>query len=136
MEVEDCIFFQLSLAGRAGTRYWREQVAHLGVTSVQALVLDILYRDDNTTAKQLGKKTALDSATLTGILDRLEKAGFLKRQPDEEDRRAIRVCLTPPGREKGETIHSLIPQANQDFLSRLTPVEALVLRELLKKLHP
>ena len=136
MEVEDCIFFQLSQAGRAGSRYWREQVAHLGVTSVQALVLALLCGADGTTAKRLGERAALDSATLTGILDRLERAGFLERQPDKKDRRAIRVCLTPPGREKAETIHSMIPRANQDFLSGLSPAESLMLRELLKKLHP
>ena len=135
MEPEECIFFQLANAGKAGTRHWRDQVAPFGVTSTQALVLACLVRDDQISAKQLGKTAHLDSATLAGTLDRMVKSGLVERRDDPEDRRAVRICLTPLGRKKGAGIRGIIQSANQGFLSKLSPAEAMMLRELLKKLY-
>lgn len=48
-------------------------------------------------AHVLGKKLQITSATMTGILDRLEKMGLVERRPHPDDRRAILVCLTDQG---------------------------------------
>ena len=135
MDIESCIFFQLANAGKAGTRYWRDRVAPFGVTSVQALILVSLTARDQVTAKELGQAVRLDSATLTGTLDRMVKAGLLERRTDAEDRRAISICLTPDGRKTGKDISAIVADANRDFLKRLSPAEALMLKELLHKLH-
>lgn len=77
----------------------------------------------------------LDSATLTGILDRLEKANLVEKNSHPEDRRALSVCLTEQGRQLTENLVALAETANQDFLEPLTSEEQLILRLLLKKLY-
>lgn len=134
MEIQDCIFFQLSRASRAGARFWHQKVAGFGVTSAQALVLLSLSEKDQVTSRYLGEKTELDSATLTGLLDRLAKAGFIERRANPDDRRAILVCLTPQGQATADRIQNIIEDENQAFLAELTQEEGLVLRSLLKKL--
>lgn len=134
MRTRDCIFFQLSRAGRAGARFWHQKVAPFGVTSTQALVLLALAEKDRVTSRYLGEQTELDSATLTGLLDRLAKSGLIERRPNPVDRRAILVCLTEQGEEIAGRIQAIIETENQAFLAVLTPEEGLVLRSLLKKL--
>ena len=135
MKTQDCIFFQLSRASRAGARFWHQKVARFGVTSAQALVLLSLSEEDQITSRHLGEKTELDSATLTGLLDRLAKADLVERRSNPDDRRAILVCLTQPGHETASQIKAIIGDENQAFLSKLTPEEGLILRSLLKKLE-
>jgi DNA-binding MarR family transcriptional regulator len=134
MKTEDCIFFQLSRVSRSGARYWNKRVARFGVTSAQALVLLFLAEEDQVTSKYLGSKIEFDSATLTGLIDRLVKGGFIERRDNPDDRRAILVCLTEQGRETVGQIHRIVEDENRAFLSSLTPEEELILRSLLKKI--
>ena len=53
-----------------------------------------------TSAGELAKFAELSSGAMTNRLDRLEKAGFVKRLPDPDDRRGVLVQLTKSGREK------------------------------------
>ena len=76
----DCIFFELSKAYQLGNRFLRQKVSELNLTSVQTMVLGFLDEEDQITSSELGKRAELDSATLTGILDRLETAGFIETQ--------------------------------------------------------
>lgn len=134
MNTRDCIFYQLSRASRAGARYWQKRVAQFGVTSTQALLLLFLLEEDQIASKDLGDKSELDSATLTGLLDRLAKAGLVERRDNPNDRRAILVCLTNTGRDTARRILNIVEDENQAFLSKLTYEEGLILRSLLKKL--
>jgi DNA-binding MarR family transcriptional regulator len=135
MNPQDCIFFQLAKAHQAGTRFWTHKLSGFHVTAVQGMVLGFLSKNDRITARELGQRTLLDSATLTGILDRIEKAELIQRRPHPEDRRALQVCLTPGGRDLADTLLEVGIVANQDFLGRLTPEEQMIFRVLLKKLR-
>jgi len=134
MKTEDCIFFQLSRVSRAGSRYWHKKVTEFSVTSAQALVLLFLLEEDRITSKYLGTKIEFDSATLTGLIDRLTKAGLIERRDNLVDRRAILVCLTKDGRATAKQIFSIVENENQAFLLNLTKEEGLILRSLLKKI--
>ncbi|WP_161626909.1 MarR family winged helix-turn-helix transcriptional regulator [Desulfospira joergensenii] len=133
IKTEDCIFFQLSRVSRAGARHWKKKVAEFGVTSAQALTLMFLSEEDQITSRDLGSKIEFDSATLTGLLDRLENGNFIEKKSNPGDGRAILICLTPKGRDTADQIREMVEPANQTFLSGLTLEEGLILRSLLKK---
>jgi len=133
---ENCIFFQLSKASRSALRYLNRQLADSEVTAVQAMVLLLLHDEDEITSAALGGRAQLDSATLAGVLDRLQKAGLVERRPHPEDGRSIQVCLTSGGRDLAMALAKLKDQANADYLSCLTPEEEMILRALLTKLAP
>jgi DNA-binding MarR family transcriptional regulator len=78
--------------------------------------------------------TQLDSATLTGILDRLCRAGLVERRDNPDDRRAILIRLTDRGNSVGKEILDSVEPENRSFLSPLTQEEELIFRTLLKKL--
>jgi DNA-binding MarR family transcriptional regulator len=72
----------------------------LGVTRSQWWVLAFLSRADGMSQVALAEELDLGKVALGGLVDRLEKTGFVARRPDAEDRRVKRVFLT----KKGQTL--------------------------------
>jgi DNA-binding MarR family transcriptional regulator len=135
MKKTDCIFFQFAKANQIASRFLSQKVSQLNVTSVQAMVLGFLDDEDRITSSELGKRTELDSATLTGILDRLEAAGFIERKGNPDDRRSISIHLTKQGKLMSREATRVITEANLDFLKVLTDAQKRDLRGIIKKLR-
>mgnify|MGYP001766086399 CR=1 FL=1 len=135
MQEMDCIFFQFAKANQLASRFLSQKVAELNLTPVQALVLGFLHMEDQITSSELGRKTELDSATLTGILDRLETAAFIERKNNPDDRRSIHIHLTPKGNELSKAAIEMIDAANKEFLRVLTKEQRRDLFEIIKKLR-
>ena len=55
---------------------------------------------------ELGSVLGLAKSSLTGLVDRTERNGLVRREPDPEDTRAVRVELTPMGRQVAEEFHA------------------------------
>ena len=70
----------------------------MGLTYPQYLVMLLLWEKDGRSVNELGQPLMLDSGTLTPLLKRMEKAGFVTRRRDERDERVTRVFLTDDGR--------------------------------------
>jgi DNA-binding MarR family transcriptional regulator len=135
MNVSDCIFFQLTKASQTGAEFWTKKVKHLNVTASQAIVLNFLSEEDRILANSLRQKLQITSATMTGILDRLEKLELTERQPHPDDRRAILVCLTDKGRQCATEINNIMVEANEEFLSGFNPEESQYLRKMLDRVR-
>ena len=133
MKVQDCIFFQLTKASRAGAGFWTKKVEHLGVTASQAMTLNFLGEEDAIPTNVLGQKLQITSATMTGILDRLEKMDLIERRPHPDDRRAVLVCLTEKGDRYAMEINAIMVEANTEFLNYLSHEESQTFRNLLKQ---
>ena len=139
MMTRDSIFFQLAKAHQTASRFWKDRLAPLRLTTAQATVLAFLNEEDGITSAELGKRIQLDSATLTGLINRLEAANLLKRRKDREDRRAVRVCLTPPGRDLSQQVVDLTARAHHEFLARIgdaKPGQLAVFLEKVSKPFP
>ena len=135
MRETDCIFFQFAKANQIASRFLSQKVSQLNITSVQAMVLGFLDDEDQITSSELGKRTELDSATLTGILDRLEVAGFIERKGNPDDRRSIRIHLTQKGKAMSREATRVIAEANTEFLQLLTEQQKRDLHGIIKKLR-
>lgn len=60
----------------------------------QGRILFVLWETDDIPISALSERTGLAKTTLTSMLDRLERSGHIRREPDPDDRRAVRICLT------------------------------------------
>lgn len=130
----DCIINLLVLKAKNGTRSWKNNISDLGVTAAQARVLAVMYESGDVSASELSSITAIDNATLTGILDRLEAMNAVNRLHDPSDRRSIRLRLTTDGERLAADIYSRVDPANKEFLANLTETETSMLEELLRRL--
>ncbi|PKN76498.1 MAG: MarR family transcriptional regulator [Deltaproteobacteria bacterium HGW-Deltaproteobacteria-10] len=135
MKPDQCIFFQLAKANQLGSRFLGQKVAKLNITPIQALVLGFLFDEDNITSSELGKRTGLDSATLTGIIDRLAAAQYIERVENPANRRSNQICLTQPGKAQALEAVQLIVDANREFLKILTEQEQQDFRAVIRKLR-
>ena len=67
----------------------------LGLSSVERKCVDVLQRLGPVTAGTIGDHTGLTTGAVTGLVDRLEKAGYVRRTRDPQDRRKVVVELLP-----------------------------------------
>jgi DNA-binding MarR family transcriptional regulator len=84
---------------------------------------------------ELAEKTAQDRAAITGVLDRLEKEGWLERHHDTRDRRSWRIHLTDQARAHKEAILSLFEKINRMYLARFSQEEWRAMQEYLNRLE-
>lgn len=90
--------------------------AGVGITPVQWLVLYALFQKDSENITELAARCYLDNSTITGVIDRLEKAGFVSREPIEGDRRAYKIVLLP----KAYRIKEIVNGITNDIYSEMT----------------
>ena len=133
MEVNNCIFFKMVKAAQTAKAFWGEKVAPLNITASQALVLLILGEEDKVPAHVLVEKMGITSATVTGLLDRLQNLELIKRLPNPEDGRAILVCLRERGRILSDELRKIGDDANLEFLAAFSPEEQFMFHGLLHR---
>ena len=126
--IEDCISFLLGKAYQQVNQASKRRLAPHGVTPAQYAVLKILAERDGQTGSELGDRLVLDSATITGLLDRLERAGLLERRADATDRRVHRIFVTVQGRALQPALDRAMDTLNVEFLARLAWADAERLR--------
>ncbi len=132
--IEDCISFLVGKAAQQVARRAREKLAAHGVTPVQYAVLRALYEQDGQSGAELGARLAIDSATTTGVIDRLEAAGLLSRQPHDEDRRIHRAVLTERARSLQATLDRAMDELNAEVAAEMGAAEAAALWAALRRL--
>ncbi len=132
--IEDCLSFYLGKAYQRVTQSAKQRLAPYGVTPVQYALLKVLWEHDQQSGAELGERLLLDSATMTGLLDRLEHAGLIERKAHATDRRVNWVVLTARGRDLHLPLDREMDQMNQDFLGQLSSDERKLLQNLLTAL--
>lgn len=94
----DMLCFALHSSALAVHAAYAPLLEPLGLTYPQYLVLASLASSDDQTVGQLGAELRLESNTLTPLLKRMEKAGWVSRTRDAKDERVVRLALTSDGR--------------------------------------
>jgi len=122
LALERQVCFALSIASRSVLSLYRPLLEPLGLTHPQYLVMLALWEQSPQSVKQIGRSLALDSATLSPLLKRLEASGYITRGRSANDERQLDVTLTVTGRAL--RTHALkIPPA---IVARLgVPIEEL-----------
>jgi DNA-binding MarR family transcriptional regulator len=91
----------------------------VNVTRSQWWVLAYLSRQDGMTQSQLAEELDLGKVAIGGLIDRLEKAGLVRRDADAADRRVNRVFLEPKSKQLITRMRKLSHQLNQRILAGL-----------------
>ncbi|HOV80899.1 MAG TPA: MarR family transcriptional regulator [Bacillota bacterium] len=113
MELENCTNFLLAKTQQFVNHFFKSELEPFGVTPGQFAVLRCLWDENGQTVKNLAERLMLDSSTMTSVLDRLEQKKLIKRKPDSQDRRAIKVIITKRGRELEGPMTDAVAKANE-----------------------
>lgn len=106
-----------------------------GITSVQFGLLNRLSIQDGQVQADLGRRMAIEPATLTGIVQRLEREGWVQRSCDPENRRLQRVWLTDKAREAMPALLNMQAQRRERSFSGFDAEELTRLEELLDRIE-
>jgi len=96
--LDDQLCYAIYSAGIAIQRTYKPWLDALGLTYPQYLVLNLLWAEDGQLVGRLAERLALESSTLTPLLQRLEAAGLVNRTRDPANARQVIVALTDAGR--------------------------------------
>jgi DNA-binding MarR family transcriptional regulator len=97
--VEDQLCFALYAASKAVSAAYRQLLSDFDLTYPQYLTMLAIWERDGRTVAEIGQVIELDSGTLSPLLRRLERAGFIRRQRTDPDERIVRIHATPSGRQ-------------------------------------
>lgn len=129
LRLSDQLCFPLYACAKEVVCRYREPLEALNLTYTQYLVMMVLWEFGGMTEGELGKKVRLDSGTLTPLLKRLDKQGYIRRTRPDDDERKLFLSLTEQGealKEKAEAV----PSAMQGCIP-LEQEELLLLKSLL-----
>lgn len=104
------------------------------LTTTQWSALVKLAELEPISQNQLGRETAMDVATIKGVVDRLATRGFLRTAPDPRDGRRLVLSVTDEGRDAIARNMAAARDITRETLSPLSPGERLMLAELLRKI--
>jgi len=116
MSEHDDILIALRRITRAIDLWSKRLAKETGLTAPQLVVIQTLRREGPLSPSAIARAVSLSQATVTTIVDRLQRGGLVDRRRDDADRRVVTVALTEAGRETAEAA----PQLLQDgFVARL-----------------
>jgi DNA-binding MarR family transcriptional regulator len=84
------------------------------LTITQAGILFLLKQQDGRIMTELSQIMGLDNSTITGLVDRMEKSGFVTRNSNPSDRRLSHIYITPKGQEEVNKAKAVIRRVNEE----------------------
>lgn len=112
----------------------RKRICCHDISVTQCYALEALVRRGALTLNELATELYLDKSTASRVLDALERKEYLVRETDPEDRRAIRVALTPRGRELHARIEADLLEEHKRLLGDLDPEVRQAISNLIGRL--
>ena len=99
LALESQVCFALSVAARSVIAAYRPVLEPVGLTHPQYLVMLALWENEPLSVRRLADLLALDPATVSPLLKRLEALGYIARARSSNDERVVEIRMTDSGRE-------------------------------------
>ena len=107
----------------------------LGLYRGQPRMLRVLWDQEGLTHTELSRQLRVQPATITKMLQRMEKAGFVERRHDSDDQRVSRVYLTAAGQAVREDVQQVWRRLEEEAFANFTEEEGLLLRRLFLRIR-
>ena len=107
----------------------------LGVSAAGGLVLGILRDHGTMSPSELGERLIVTRATVTGLLDSLERRGFVSRSANPADRRSLLVEVTPAGLAVVQELRTIVHRNERDWMSVFSDAELRTYVDLLHRIQ-
>ncbi|HEY9876145.1 MAG TPA: MarR family transcriptional regulator [Candidatus Obscuribacterales bacterium] len=122
--------YRIKLLSQLLSRKFQERLEPYGLTPFHWVVLCCLWEEDGLPTSSLGEKLQQVGGTLTGVLDRMEERGVIRRERDTRDRRIWRIWLTEAGRELQQELPPIALEIRDRAMQGIPPSEVKRFSEL------
>ena len=99
LKLKDQLCFPFYIVSKEIIRKYKPLLDKIDLTYTQYITMMYLWENNETNVKDLGEKLFLDSGTLTPLLKKLEKKGYVIRKHEENDARNLKISLTKTGKD-------------------------------------
>lgn len=123
LKLDNQLCFRLYTASRLVAGAYNPYFEPLGITYPQYLVLLVLWEKDQQPVNDIAKRLHLETNTVTPLLQRMEKAGFIVRKRGEKDTRQRIVSLTPKGIDMREQAKNIPDDLSKQVLQHVSMEE-------------
>ena len=132
LKLENQLCFPLYACAKEIVRRYTPLLEPLGLTYTQYIAMMVMWEHKSISVRDMGKLLFLDSGTLTPMLKKMEKAGWISRRRSSQDERMVIISITG----MGEELHEKAAQVPLKMAGCLTLEndEAMQLYALLKKM--
>jgi len=137
IKLDNQVCFSLYAASREIIKLYKPLLDKFNLTYTQYIAMLVLWEDEKSTVKEIGKRLHLDSGTLTPLLKKIESMGLITWYRDVNDDRVVIVELT----EKGRLLKDEVTEVPREMMCKVNmPLENAIalkkyLDELLKSLE-
>ena len=111
-----------------------KRITKLDLSAPQIIILLSLQEMDCAKVSDLARERGVSVPTMTGVIDRMEQAGYLKRTANKNDRRQVLIKLTPKGKNTVDKILQTVRKKWSGFAAALTEPERRSYASILQKL--
>ncbi|HEY3682628.1 MAG TPA: MarR family transcriptional regulator [Streptosporangiaceae bacterium] len=107
--------------------------AAVGVNRTDLRCLDLLMDTGAMAPSRLSTELGLTTGSVTAMLDRLERRGYVTRTPDPADRRKVVIEATDEARRKAWAVYGPLAEEGEKILARYTAAELAVITDFLNR---
>jgi len=134
MSDNDRLIFLLFTSELLLRKYLKSTLSYNGlkVTVTQTGILFLLKQKDGQTMTELSQILGLDNSTITGLIDRMERTGLVKRNSNPVDRRSSHIYITPDGLDECRQASAIMRQTNDKIKSGFSEEDILAFKKVLK----
>lgn len=104
-------------------RFTGEFVRGFGITHAQFDIIATLGNTPGMSYKELGERTLITKGTLTGVIERLEQKGLVRRERSQDDKRSFFVRLTPEGEAMFEDVFPQVVARGKQLFASYGPAD-------------
>ncbi|MBL1174032.1 MarR family winged helix-turn-helix transcriptional regulator [Pantanalinema sp. GBBB05] len=122
--------YRIKLLSQLLARRFQEQLDPFGLTPFHWVVLCCLWEEDGLATSSIADKLQQVGGTLTGVLDRMEERGVIRRERDQNDRRIWRIWLTDAGRKLEDILPPIAVELREQAMQGIPLTERERLSEL------
>jgi MarR family transcriptional regulator, organic hydroperoxide resistance regulator len=126
--------YRIKLLSQLIVRKFQERLEPMGLTPFHWVVLCCLWQEDGQAIGSIGEKLQQVGATLTGVLDRMEERGLVRRERDLQDRRIWRIWLTDAGKELQQILPPIALEFQEEIFKGIPKTKRKQISSLLDRM--
>lgn len=125
--------YQIKLLSQLLSRRFNEYLEPLKLTPFHWIVLCCLWEEDGLPTSSIAEKLKQVGGTLTGVIDRMEERGLVRRERNMQDRRVWRIWLTDAGKQLETVLPPIVEEIRQQAMQGFSEGDRHLFSQLLNR---
>lgn len=126
--------YRIKLLSQLLARRFQERLDSFGLTPFHWVVLCCLWEENGLPTSSIGDRLHQVGGTLTGVLDRMEERGLVRRERDRQDRRIWRIWLTTEGEHLKEVLPAIALEVRESTLRGMSESDRQLMSQMVDQM--